>query len=45
MEFALVGAALLVALALGIPIYVVLGLLAVVTFWLEGTPLIAVAQI
>ena len=45
MEFALVGAALLVALALGIPIYVVLGLLAVVMFWLEGTPLIAVAQI
>nr|WP_319389348.1 TRAP transporter large permease [uncultured Cohaesibacter sp.] len=45
MEFLLVGLALLVALALGIPIYVVLGLLAATTFVLEGQPLIAVAQI
>jgi C4-dicarboxylate transporter DctM subunit len=45
MEFALVGIALLVSIALGIPIYAVLGLLAVVMFALEGTPLIAVAQI
>lgn len=45
MEFALVGIALLVSLALGIPIYAVLGLLAVVMFAIEGTPLIAVAQI
>lgn len=45
MEFLLVGLALLVSLALGIPIYAVLGLLAVAMFALEGTPLIAVAQI
>ena len=45
MEFLLVGLALLFALALGIPIYVVLGLLAATTFVLEGQPLIAVAQI
>lgn len=45
MEFALVGIALLLSLALGIPIYAVLGMLAVVMFALEGTPLIAVAQI
>ena len=45
MEFALVGVALLFSLALGIPIYVVLGLLAVTMFVLEGTPLVAVAQI
>ncbi len=45
MEFALVGIALLVSLALGIPIYAVLGMLAVVMFAIEGTPLIAVAQI
>lgn len=45
MEFLLVGLSLLVSLALGIPIYAALGLLAVVMFALEGTPLIAVAQI
>lgn len=45
MEFFLVALALVVSLALGIPIYVVLGLLAVVMFALEGTPLISVAQI
>ena len=45
MEFLLVGIALLAALALGIPIYAVLGLLAVVMIGLEGTPLISVAQI
>lgn len=45
MEFLYVAIALLLSLALGIPIYVVLGLLAVVMISLEGTPLIAVAQI
>lgn len=45
MEFFLVALALIVSLALGIPIYAVLGLLAVVMFALEGTPLISVAQI
>ena len=45
MEFILVAIALLTALALGISIYAVLGLLAVVMIGLEGTPLISVAQI
>lgn len=45
MEFFLIGCALLIALALGIPIYAVLGLLAVVMMGLEGTPLISVAQL
>lgn len=45
MEFLYVAVALLIALALGIPIYAVLGLLAVVLIGLEGTPLISVAQI
>lgn len=45
MEFLYVGAALLLALALGIPIYIVLGLLAAVMFYIEGTPLMALAQI
>jgi len=45
MEFLYVGVALLLALALGIPIYVVLGLLAAVMFYIEGTPLIALGQI
>lgn len=45
MEFLYVGVALLLALALGIPIYIVLGLLAAVMFCIEGTPLMALAQI
>ena len=45
MEFLIVAIVLLLALALGISIYVVLGLLAVVLIGLEGTPLISVAQI
>ncbi|WP_011978107.1 TRAP transporter large permease [Marinomonas sp.] len=45
MEFLYVGVALLLALALGIPIYIVLGLLAAVMFYIEGTPLMALAQI
>lgn len=45
MEFLYVAIALLLALALGIPIYAVLGLLAVVLIGLEGTPMISVAQI
>jgi len=44
-EFLYVAIALLLALALGIPIYAVLGLLAVVLIGLEGTPMISVAQI
>lgn len=40
-----VGGMLLGGLAVGMPIYVVLGLLAALLFWIEGTPMIALAQI
>lgn len=45
MEFVLVALVLLTLLALGIPIYVALGLLSVGLFILEDSPLIGLSQI
>ena len=40
-----VGALFLFLLAIGLPIYLVLGGLSVLLYWLEGTPLISLAQL